>query len=168
MEPSLKYARIERERRFLLDRFPSDVAVVRTRRIVDRYIEGTRLRLREVTEEGVATQWKLTQKIPTPGSGAQQGFLTTIYLSADEFGVLAQLPAKELRKTRHSVPPFGIDVFEGELEGLVLAETEFDSAEAAASITLPCWIRREVSTDPRFAGGSLVCASRKDLQEWIK
>jgi hypothetical protein len=35
-----KYARIERERRFLLDRFPS-ADVVRIRHITDRYIDGT-------------------------------------------------------------------------------------------------------------------------------
>jgi hypothetical protein len=42
-----------------------------------------------------------------------------MYLSEDEFALLANLPAKVLTKTRHSVPPFGIDVFDGVLTGLV-------------------------------------------------
>ena len=54
MAVSLKYAVVERERRFLVSKLP-DVAHER-RRIVDRYISGTRLRLREVvTEDGVVT-----------------------------------------------------------------------------------------------------------------
>lgn len=62
--------------------------------------------------------FKLTQELPTPAPGAQQGFTTTIYLSKSEFSRLAQLPAKVLRKTRYSVFPFGIDVFEGTLKAL--------------------------------------------------
>lgn len=45
MEPQHKYARIGRERRFLLDRFPSGVNVARIRCITDRHIDGTTLRL---------------------------------------------------------------------------------------------------------------------------
>ncbi|MGP0076379.1 MAG: hypothetical protein ACLPWF_31070 [Bryobacteraceae bacterium] len=45
MRLSSKYARIERERRFLLDRFPVAASVVGIRRITDRYIDGTGLRL---------------------------------------------------------------------------------------------------------------------------
>ena len=46
-----KYARIERERRFLIDRFPGD-DVVQLRQITDRYIDGTHLRLREQIDDG--------------------------------------------------------------------------------------------------------------------
>jgi CYTH domain-containing protein len=80
---------------------------------------------------------------------------TLKYLTRAEFEVLAELPANELRKTRYSVPPFGIDVFEGPLDGLVLAEAEFDSEEAASALTLPSYIVREVSDDPRYTGGFL-------------
>jgi CYTH domain-containing protein len=87
-----------------------------------------------------------------------------MYITKDEFGVLAQLSAKTLSKRRHSVPPFGIDVFEGALEGLILAEAEFDTPDAAAALTLPPFIYREVTADERFTGGQLVRTSRRDLQ----
>lgn len=45
----LKYARPERERRFLLSAPPAD-GIVKTVRIADRYLLGTRLRLRRITE----------------------------------------------------------------------------------------------------------------------
>jgi len=158
-----KDSRIERERRFLLARFPSDADVVRVRHIADRYIEGTTLRLRELRQEGEAAVFKLTQKISMPGGGAQQGFITTMVLTEAEFRLFAQLPARTLSKIRHSVPPFGIDVFEGDLEGLVLAEAEFDSAEEANSLVLPSFILKEISDDPRFTGGQLVRTTRDEV-----
>src|SRR5579862_7940610 len=109
-----KYARVERERRFLLERFPDSADVVRIRHIRDRYIDGTSLRLRHQTEHSKPAVYKLTQKIPAPGRGAQQGFLTNIHLDESEFCVLDQLAGRQIAKTRHSAPPFGIDVFEGE------------------------------------------------------
>lgn len=167
MQPQHKYARIERERRFLLEQFPSHANVVRIRRITDRYIEGTALRLREQSEDGGPTLFKLTHKVPARASGAQQGFITSMYLTQDEFFVLAQLSSSKLSKTRYSVPPFGIDVFEDTLQGLVLAEAEFDSAAAADALTVPSFALREVSADNRFTGGQLVRASRQDIQTWL-
>lgn len=162
-----KYARVERERRFLLAQFPRYVKIERIRRIVDRYIDGTTLRLRELCEEGGSAIYKLTQKLPQRAAGARQGLITTVYVTASEFGVFAQLPAKILHKTRYSVPPFGIDVFAGELDGLVLAEAEFDSAAEAEALTLPDFIGPEVSAEERFTGGRLACASQADIAAWL-
>ncbi len=89
-----KYSRVERERRFLLNHLPTDANVVRTRRITDRYIDGTALRLRQQSDDHGPEIFKLTQKIPERASGVQQGFITNIYLSNDEFRILAQLPGE--------------------------------------------------------------------------
>jgi CYTH domain-containing protein len=164
MQLEHKYAKIERERRFLLTRFPNNANVVRTRRIIDRYIDGTTLRLRKLIDDNGSATFKLTQKIPKRDLGGQQGLIVTMYLTEAELGVLEQLPAHTLTKTRHSVPPFGIDVFDGELEGLVLAEAEFDSAAEAESLTIPSYIFREVSDDERFTGGNLARASRQNIE----
>jgi CYTH domain-containing protein len=161
------YARVERERRFLLAQFPSDAVVVRSRRITDNYIEGTTLRLRKQDYTDGLTTFKLTQKLPMRGDGSQQGFITSMYLTKDEFHLLAQIPARRLTKTRFSVPPFGIDIFEGPLEGLILAEAEFDSATAAEALTTPSFVSAEVSTDDRFTGGRLARATQQDIQKWL-
>lgn len=165
--PQDKHARIERERRFLLAQFPSNAMVVRNWRIRDNYIQGTTLRLRQQTYNDGLTTFKLTQKLPVRGNGAQQGFITSMYLREDEFHLLAQLPARKLTKTRFSVPPFGIDVFDGLLEGLILAEAEFDSAASAENLTVPFFAAGEVSADDRFSGGQLAQASRQDIQSWL-
>ena len=165
--PQEKYARIERERRFLLAQFPNDAMVVRNRRISDHYIEGTTLRLREQHYNDGLTTYKLTQKLPLPGNGAQQGLITSLYLTEYEFSSLAQLPARKLTKTRFSVPPFGIDIFDGLLKGLILAEAEFESGAAAEAFLIPSFAAGEVSTDDRLTGGQLARASRQDLQRWL-
>jgi CYTH domain-containing protein len=162
-----KYARIEWERRFLLDRFPYEASVIRVRRISDRYIEGTTLRLRQQSDGAGEIVFKLTQKLGEGAVGAQQGLITTMYLTKEEFCVLAKLPARVLTKTRHSVPPFGIDVFEGVLSGLVLAEAEISSAAEASALAVPSFVVHEVSDDLRFTGGRLVTASRQELEAWL-
>ena len=165
--PHPKHARIEFERRFLLDRFPDNARVDAIRHIRDRYIDRTALRLREQTDANGPTRFKLTQKIAARAPGFQQGFITTMYIGENEFRILEQLSAKELRKTRYSVPPFGIDVFEGNWQGLILAEAEFDSAADAASLVLPAFIVHEVTDDDRFTGGRLVNASHADIRRWL-
>ncbi len=162
-----KYARQEWERRFLLERFPPNAHVTRRRHIIDRYIEGTNLRLRRQTDDGESV-FKLTQKLRGDQPGALQGLITSMDLTETEFRLLEQLPAKILEKTRYSVPPFGIDVFEGTLRGLVLAEAEFASAEEAVNLKLPSFVVHEVTDDPRFTGGELARASRQELEKWLE
>jgi CYTH domain-containing protein len=163
-----KYARIERERRFLLAGPPPASAVTATRRITDRYLPGTRLRLRRVDYPGdQACEFKFTQKLPAARPGHVQGLITSTYLSAAEYDLLASLPAGVLAKTRLSIPPLAIDVFDPPLHGLVLADAEFGTDEAAAAFIPPPLVIAEVTEDARFTGGSLVRARRDDLLAWL-
>jgi CYTH domain-containing protein len=166
MQQPHKYGRIERERRFLLGAFPSG-DVVRIRHIKDRYLDGTRLRLREQADEGGPAIFKLTQKVADGESGALHELVTNIYLTADEFQLLSRLPGRMLSKVRYSIPPFGIDVFADALEGLRLAEAEFRSAADADALAIPGYMLHEVTGDVRFTGGQLVRASRQSVEDWL-
>jgi CYTH domain-containing protein len=135
--------------------------------IGDRYLDGTRLRLRRMARAGGPTQLKLTQKLPDP-DGARQGALTTIYLSEAEHAAFAQLPAATLSKSRLSIAPYGVDVFHGELEGLYLAEAEFATVEDALALVPAAFCRAEVTADRRFTGGELVRASREQVRAWAR
>jgi CYTH domain-containing protein len=147
-DPAGKYARFEVERRFLVGTPPPLGAD--GRRIVDRYLDGTRLRLRRMERlDGSETLLKLGQKLAT--GDPERVALTNVYLSEAEHAVLAALPAAELRKTRYRVDPFVVDVFEGRHAGLVLAEA--DPRELAGP--LPDWIVRDVTDDDRYTGGAL-------------
>jgi CYTH domain-containing protein len=163
-----KYARVERERRFLLAGPPPAPAVTARRRITDRYLPGTRLRLRRVECPGSGTcQFKLTQKVPAGQPGYLQGLITNTYLSAAEYNLLTSLPGDVLSKMRLSVPPLGIDIFDPPLHGLVLAEAEFTTDEAAQAFPIPPAAIAEVTGDIRFTGGSLAQARRHDLLAWL-
>ena len=48
-----------------------------------------------------------------------------------------------------------IDVFHGELSGLLLLEVEFDSEEAARGFTAPDWFGTEVTGDPAYSNAVL-------------
>jgi CYTH domain-containing protein len=165
MQPS-KYARVEIERRFLLAGVPDGEEVLAVHEIDDRYLDGTRLRLRRMAEVDGPTQLKLTQKLPAPDGRGGQGALTTLYLSEPEHAALAVVPAAELRKSRLSVAPYGIDVFHGALDGLVLAEAEFASVEEAAALRPAAFCRAEVTADRRFTGGELTRASGDQVRAW--
>ena len=165
MPAEQKFARPEFERRFLLAHLPDDVPITRVRHIVDRYIDSTTLRLRRQRDDDGSLRFKLTQKLPAGADGPLQGLITTIYLTEEEYDVLAKLPAHTLAKARLSLPPFGIDVFEGELKGLVMAEAEFASAEDAAALHLPKFLIREVTDDVRFTGGQLSRTTQRQLEE---
>ena len=125
----LKYAHVERELRFLLPTRPRTPAVQRTRRITDRYLPGTGLRLRRVEEPGRPDVLKLGQKIRLDPAGPSTVAHTTMYLDRAEYDTLLVLAADTLVKTRHTVVAGGsrhlaVDVFEGELRGLVTAEID--------------------------------------------
>jgi CYTH domain-containing protein len=163
-----KYARVERERRFLLAGPPPGSAVTASRRITDRYLPGTRLRLRRVDYPGnQASEFKFTQKVPADRPGYIQGLITNTYLSAAEHDLLASLPADVLSKTRLSVPPLSIDVFDPPWHGLVLADVEFTTDEAARSFLPPPLAIAEVTSDARFTGGNIVRTRRHDLLTWL-
>jgi CYTH domain-containing protein len=161
-----KYARRERERRFLLAAMPTGT-VVRRVLIEDRYLINTRLRLRRMTtlepaDEAGSVIYKLTQKVPSP-SGTP-GLITTLYLSAAEYQAIRAVPARTLRKARMSIPPFGVDVFSDALAGLILAEAEFETDDEADALEPPDDAVAEVTADERFTGGRLVETSTDELR----
>ena len=63
-----------------------------------------------------------------------------------------------IRKKRFYIPfennIFELDVFEGKLDGLILAEVELSSEDEL--IRLPNWISREVSDDPQYYNVNLI------------
>jgi CYTH domain-containing protein len=75
-----------------------------------------------------------------------------LYLSAVEWQAIADVPARTVRKVRTSIPPFGVDVFQDELAGLVLAEAESDTDDDLAALAPPDGAVAEVTADQRFTG----------------
>lgn len=155
--PKAKYAWVERERRWLCRAVPLD-RVVSAETYNDLYVEGSQLRLREALPVGGgASMLRLGRKADVSPSVR---LLTSIYLSPHEYQLLSTLPGRTLRKTRHSLGKVDgadvfVDVFEGPLSGLIMAEAEFETAEAMARYAMPPYAFREVTDDIRYTGGRL-------------
>ncbi len=90
-------------------------------------------------------------------------------LSREEFEIeltdeqfLALWPAtagRRIEKTRYRINSHGyiieLDVYHGSLEGLVVAEVEFQSEEHARAFVPPHWFGREVTEDSRYKNRNL-------------
>jgi len=155
-----KYAHWVAERRFLVDTgLAPNLKEAKARRIEDLYIDGGRLRLRAITHLATGErEFKLAKKYAP--DNPLIGPMTNLYLTAEEFDVLAQLPGERLSKLRHKLGAFTVDAFEGELAGLILAECEASNSMAAMSVEIPAWCIREVTSVPEYTGWRL--AKNKD------
>src|SRR6266480_6845655 len=131
--PDSKYARVERERRYLLPDLPEGLTRADHHlQITDNYITGTRLRVRKVRDPRT-NKWvvKFTQKFAPDPRDLSRTIITNTYLNAIEAETLSIFAANEIRKNRYNFEfagrVFSIDMFLGDLFGLVLAEISFDT-----------------------------------------
>jgi len=117
----LKYAAVERERRYLVADVPE--GVVEVRQIVDYYLEGTRFRLRQITgSDGTVTR-KLGHNVRLTSGPSEVA--TSVYLDEREWEILRALPSRTLRKTRNIIERDGIRLAVDELpDGTLLAEID--------------------------------------------
>jgi hypothetical protein len=159
MDPP-KYAKLENERRFLVLKAPA-LTGAPYRLIEDLYLEAGRLRLRRITD-GETVQWKLCKKYG--GDDPVSAPVTNLYLAEPEYAAFAGLPGWPLRKRRYRIDGFSLDVFEGPLSGLMLAEVEAGSRAAVLALTPPVWADAEVTAEPFFTGGNLCRISSAELE----
>ena len=161
-----RYAQIEREQRWIMDGLP--VKILDPVEITDRYLAGTRLRLREMKSAGEII-WKLGQKVREVDDSPEIVRITNIYLDAHEYEALADLDARVLNKTRwkwvDARRPSAIDSFHGVLEGLVLAEVEL--AIDDEYLAMPEGAIADVTLDNRFSGGALASLDQSGAEEFL-
>lgn len=140
--------------------------------IEDRYVHGTRLRLRTVREAGRLPVRKLGQKVRPDRDHPSTVEHTTLYLDHAEATALLALPADTLAKTRTWQPwqalSVAVDVFAGPLTGLVLAEVDLGEADLLPAAGPPLAWLAEVTDDERFTGGHLARASATDLTALLR
>ncbi|MGH9971854.1 MAG: hypothetical protein ACREBG_29240 [Pyrinomonadaceae bacterium] len=171
--PESKYARLERERRYLLQDLPPGLTRADPHvQITDNYITATRLRLRKVREPRT-NKWtvKFTQKFAPNPADLSRTLITNIYLNAREAETLAVFEANEIRKNRYPFDwegrKFGVDMFLGELFGLVLAEVSFETDEELDTYPKPSFAVADVTNNEIFTGGSLCHLTFADIRAEI-
>jgi CYTH domain-containing protein len=171
--PESKYARVERERRFLLRDLPEGLTRADPHlQITDNYITGTRLRLRKVRDPRT-NKWvvKFTQKFAPNPDDLARTIITNTYLNPLEADTLSLFNTNEIRKNRYYFDfegrRFSIDMFLGDLFGLVLAEVGFETDEELDSFAKPPFAVAEVTNDPMFSGGQLSELTFSEVREAI-
>lgn len=147
---------VERERKWLVSRLPplpTDGEQLRQGYLA---LDGdVAVRIRDVD----ARRHTLTIKA---GTGAVRTEVEH-ELGEHEFEALWPSTAgRRVEKTRYQVPLDGhvaeVDVFGGDLAGLVVVEVEFLDDEAMAAFVAPPWFGPDVTADRRYANAALALA----------
>jgi CYTH domain-containing protein len=150
----------EVERKFLVDALPDRGLSAFPALIEQGYVaagsNGTEVRLRRKGERFYQTIKK--------GQGLSR-VQTEVALSRDQFDALwPHTEGRRVVKQRHEIP-YGrhvieLDVFQGLLEGLIIAEVEFASVEEAGAFDPPEWFGEEVTDDARYQNRNLALHGR--------
>jgi adenylate cyclase len=145
----------EIERKFRLDEEPNWLRDHEAEKVEQGYLaieqDGAEVRVRR---KGGATL--LTVK---RGSGRTRTE-EEVEVSEAQFRRLWPLTEdRRVAKVRYVVPhgslTIEVDVFEGDLAGMIIGEVEFDSEAASEDFDPPTWLGEEVTGDPRYANESL-------------
>jgi CYTH domain-containing protein len=141
----------EIERKFLIRKMPDDLTSYPSKEIMQGYLvsldDGTQVRLRKT--DGRHT---LTFKRGTGNVREER----EVELTAGQFDALwPATDGKRLAKARHEIPlgehVVEIDVYHERHQGLVVAEVEFDTEDAAKNFQPPEWLGADVTGDPRYS-----------------
>jgi adenylate cyclase len=142
---------LEIERKFLVAAPPPDLDRHPARDIRQGYLaiepDGTEVRVRRIGADAVLT---------VKSGGARTRVEVELPLDEVTFDRLWPLTeGRRLEKVRHLLPVDGaevleLDVYGGDLAGLVVAEVEFSSEADADAFAPPDWVGAEVTADQRF------------------
>ena len=171
--PDSRYSRVERERRYLLQDLPEGLTRADPHvQITDNYISGTRLRIRKVRDPRT-NKWivKFTQKFAPDPSDYSRTIITNTYLNALEAESLSMFDANEIRKNRYKFQyegrEFAVDMFLGDLFGLVLAEVSFETDDELEKFSKPAFAIADVTNNELFTGGRLSQLAFEDIRREI-
>lgn len=144
-------AGIEIERKFLVDRPPADLDTYPAADIDQGYIA--------ITEDGVEVRIRSyggRSFLTIKSGGAEVRLEEEIEIDERRFRSLWRLTARRrIRKRRHLITSadgtrIELDVYRDNLSGLVTAEVEFVSEDAAAAFIAPPWLGREITHEPGY------------------
>jgi CYTH domain-containing protein len=161
---------IELEKTYVARSLPEGILSARSEIISDFYINTTEdiihpvMRLRRR-----GNRYELTKKQPIEGTDSSAQTEHTIPLSEAEYLVLKNnVPGRYSSKRRYYMEIEGasaeVDIYEGELTGLVVIDFEFSSKTALQNFSMPKVCLADVTQDIFMAGGMLAGKTYDDLR----
>jgi adenylate cyclase len=146
----------EIERKFVVPRAPDELDAYPSEVLEQGYLavspDGVEVRIRKQGDRTTLT---------VKSSGGLTRLEETIDIEERAFGALWPLTrGRRIHKTRYTLPTEGdhvieLDMYAGELEGLVTAEVEFSSEAESRTFKPPAWFGTEVTEDPRYRNRTL-------------
>lgn len=144
---------MEIERKFLTKEIPFDITKYPYKQISQAYISfSPTIRIRKSNEDYILT-------VKGKGHLAREEF--ELPLSKEDYDRLfLKTEGTPVIKKRYLVPVAGdltaeVDIYEGELEGLMTTEVEFPSLEEAEAFAAPEWFGKDVSEEKAYKNTSL-------------
>lgn len=144
---------MEIERKFLTKEIPFDITKYPYKQISQAYISfSPTIRIRQSNEDYILT-------VKGKGHLAREEF--ELPLSKEDYDRLfLKTEGTPVIKKRYLVPVAGdltaeVDIYEGELEGLITTEVEFPSLEEAEAFAAPEWFGKDVSEEKAYKNTSL-------------
>jgi CYTH domain-containing protein len=143
--------RREIERKFLVSQPPSGLDSYPSEVLQQGYLaispDGVEVRIRKQGDQSTLT---------VKSSGGLNRLEETIDIDDRRFRALWALTEhRRVHKTRYRLPATGglvieLDVYAGELDGLITAEVEFESEAESRAFAPPDFLGAEVTEDPRY------------------
>ena len=144
---------MEIERKFLTKQIPFDITAYPCKQISQSYISfSPTIRIRQSDDKFILT-------VKGKGQLAREEF--ELPLSKEDYDRLfLKTEGTPVIKKRYLVPVAGgltaeVDIYEGELEGLMTTEVDFPSLEDAERYVAPEWFGKDVSEEKAYKNTSL-------------
>ncbi|MBO7336643.1 MAG: CYTH domain-containing protein [Lachnospiraceae bacterium] len=164
---------MEIEKKFLIDKLPKDLDTYEKWEIEQAYLCGNpTVRIRKRDDKYILT-YKSHQGMGKLIRDSKARVCNEVELPLTKTAyehLLEKHDDNIVTKTRYIIPldkkhKIELDVFKGKLEGLVMAEVEFESTEDAKSFEPPRWFGEDVTGDDRFSNRKLSRLEKYDLKD---
>jgi CYTH domain-containing protein len=149
---------MEIERKYAIDKFPSDLTQYQYKKIEQGYLcHKPIVRIRKSNENYILTYKSkigLEENVHTSAIVNQE---VELPLTKEAYQTLrSKTEGNIIYKTRYLVPlndglMAEIDIFEQQLQGLVIVEVEFADEKSADKFIKPDWFGKELSADKRYS-----------------
>jgi CYTH domain-containing protein len=158
---------LEIELTFLASRLPQEIMDAAPKRLVDIYIpENSSFPIVRLRQKG--DEFEITKKVAVREGDFSSHIEHTISLTNDEFEAMRKSSNRTVEKDRYFVKIDNfraeVDVFLGELLGLVMIDFEFENEDARVHFRTPTCCLADVTQEEFVLGGQLAGKSYADIQ----
>ncbi len=144
---------MEIERKFLVSAVPDNLDSYNSKEIEQAYIStNPTIRIRKSNSDYILT---------VKGSGHMSREEFELLINEDQYlSLMKKAETPILEKTRYEIPIDGgysaeLDIYHGQLEGLMTVEVEFDTVDEALIFKPPSWFSIDVTNDKRYKNTAL-------------